>query len=40
MIQAKWGWTHYQDRNRIGTDTEEIQGSDKADLQVQVRVKW
>ena len=40
MIQAKWGWTHYKDRNRIGTDTEEIQGSDKADLQVQIRVKW
>ena len=40
MIQAKWGWTHYQDRNRISSGTEEIQGSDKADLQVQVRVKW
>lgn len=40
MIQAKWGWTHYTDRDRIGSDTEEIQGSDKADLQVQLRVKW
>lgn len=40
MIQAKWGWTHYQDRNRISSGTEEIQGSDKADLQVQVRLKW
>lgn len=39
-IQAKWGWTHYFDRNTIGTSTEEIQGSDKADLQVQLRIKW
>lgn len=40
MVQAKWGWTHYNDRDYIGTGTEAIQGSDKADLQIQVRVKW
>lgn len=39
-IQAKWGWTHYMDRNRISSGTEEIMGSNKADLQFQVRVKW
>ncbi len=40
VVHAKWGWTHYLDRNRIGTGLEEIQGSDKADVQIQLKVKW
>lgn len=40
MVQGKWGWTHYMDRNRISSGTEEIQGSNKVDLQFQVRVKF
>ena len=39
-FQAKWGWTHYTDRDKIGTGTEEIQGSNKADIQLQLRVMW
>ena len=39
-VQAKWGWTHYMDRNRISSGTEEIMGSNKSDIQFQVRVKW
>lgn len=39
-VQAKWGWTHYMDRNRISSGTEEIMGSNKSDFQFQVRVKW
>ena len=39
-VQAKWGWTHYRDRNLISSGTEEIQGNDKYDLQLQVRLKW
>lgn len=40
MLQAKWGWTHYSDRNRISSGTEEIAGNSKADIQLQLRVKW
>ncbi len=40
MLQAKWGWTHYSDRNRISSGTEEIAGNNKADIQLQLRVKW
>ena len=39
-FQAKWGWTHYTDRDKIGTGTEEIQGNNKADIQLQLRVIW
>lgn len=39
-FQAKWGWTHYTDRDKIGTGAEEIQGSNKADIQLQLRVMW
>ena len=39
-LQAKYGWTHYRDRDHIGSGTEEIQGSDKTDLLVQLRLKW
>ena len=40
MIQGKWGWTHYADRNRISSGPEEIMGNNKADLQFQLRVKF
>lgn len=39
-FQAKWGWTHYRDRNVIGSGTEEIQGNNKYDLQLQIKLKW
>lgn len=39
-FQVKWGWTHYTDRNKIGTGLEEIQGSNKYDLQFQLKLKW
>ena len=39
-LQAKWGWTHYFDRDYIGSGLEEIRGNNKTDLQVQLRVKW
>ena len=39
-VQAKWGWTHYRDRNLISSGTEEIQGNDKDDLPLPVRLKW
>ena len=40
MLQAKIGWTHYTDRDKIGSGLEEIQGNNKADFQVQLRLKW
>lgn len=40
MLQVKWGCTHYTDRRRISSGTEEIAGNNKADLQLQLRVKW
>ena len=40
MVQAKMGWTHYTDRDKIGTGTEEIQGNNKVDIQVQLKLKW
>ena len=39
-FQAKCGWTHYTDRNTIGSGTEEIQGNNKTDVQFQLRLKW
>lgn len=39
-VQAKWGWTHYRDRNLIGSGPEEIQGNNRFDLQMQIRLKW
>lgn len=32
LLSAKWGYTRYTDRDRIGTGTEEIEGSSKMDL--------
>ena len=40
MLQAKWGWTHYLNRDKIGSGREEIQGRDKSDLQLQLKIKW
>ena len=40
VLQTKWGWTHYFDRNYIGSGLEEIRGSNKTDLQLQIRLKW
>ena len=40
ILQAKWGWTHYLDRNRIGSSLEEIRGNNKIDLQLQLKFKW
>lgn len=39
-FQVKWGWTHYRDRSTISSGAEEIQGSNKYDLQFQIRLKW
>ena len=40
MIQAKYGWTHYLDRNTISSGLEEIRGCNKTDLQIQLKLKW
>lgn len=40
VIQMKYGYTHYRDRERIGTGTEEIQGNRKSDLQICLKLKW
>ena len=40
IIQGKWGITCYNDRDKISSGTEEIQGNRKADLQLQLKVKW
>lgn len=39
-LQVKYGHTHYTDRDRIGSGTEEIQGNNKSDLILQWRWKW
>ena len=39
-LQMKFGWTHYRNRDTIGTGQEEIQGSDKSDIAMQLRMKW
>ena len=40
LFQAKWGWTHYLDRDKISSGLEEIRGSNKMDLQLQLKFKW
>lgn len=40
MIQAKYGLTHYWDRNTIGTALEQIYGNMKGDLYLQMRWKF
>jgi hypothetical protein len=39
-VQAKLGETHYFDRTTIGTSLDLIQGRDKADLNILVRMKY
>ena len=39
MFIAKFSHTHYLDRPSIGSGNEQINGPDKCDLQLQVRVK-
>ena len=39
-ISAKAAWTHYYDRDKIGTGLEEIEGRDKIDLYAQLRWKF
>lgn len=39
-FSTKLGHTYYQDRNLIGTDTEEIEGSNKTDLYALIRWKF
>jgi hypothetical protein len=39
-ISAKAAWTHYYDRNTIGTGTEEMEGRNKTDLYAQLRWKF
>lgn len=40
VLQAKWGWTHYFDRDHISSGLEEIRGCNKTDLQLQLKLKW
>ncbi len=40
IFQAKYGWTHYRDREVIGTGLEQIKGNTKSDLYLQMRVKF
>ena len=39
-LSAKWGYTHYTDRDVIGTDLEEITGNKKMDLYALLRWKF
>jgi hypothetical protein len=39
-LSAKAAWTHYYDRDLIGTGTEEIQGRNKTDLYILLRWKF
>ena len=40
MIQAKYGMTHYLNRDVIGSALEAIDGSTKSDLYLQLRLKF
>jgi hypothetical protein len=40
LLIAKWGETIYQDRDGIGSGKERIEGNKKADLQLQLRMKF
>ena len=39
-LQARYSWTHYFDRDSIGSSTEEISGNNKSDLILQLRLKF
>lgn len=40
ILQVKYGWTHYRDRESIGTGLEQIDGNVKSDLYLQLRCKF
>jgi len=40
MVIAKFGHTYYFDRDVISSSNEQIAGKSKADLQLQMRLKW
>ena len=40
IFQAKYGITHYRDRKVIGSDLEQIEGNQKNDLYLQLRIKF
>jgi len=40
ILQAKYALTHYRDREVISSGLEEIKGSMKSDLYMQVRLKF
>ena len=40
MLLAKWGDTHYLDRNEIGSGNDLIRSNHKTDLQLQLRLKF
>ena len=40
IFQAKYALTHYQDRNVIGSELEQINGNIKNDLYLQLRLKF
>ncbi|MDR3266185.1 MAG: helix-hairpin-helix domain-containing protein [Tannerella sp.] len=39
-LSVKAAWSHYYDRNSIGTSAEEIEGKDKIDIYAQIRWKF
>lgn len=40
IVQAKYGTTHYRNRDKISSALEEIDGSTKSDLYLQLRLKF
>ena len=40
ILQAKYGTTHYRNRDKISSALEEIDGSTKSDLYLQLRLKF
>lgn len=40
IFQAKYGWTHYRDRKVISSGLEQIEGNQKNDLYLQLRIKF
>ena len=40
ILQAKYALTHYRDREIISSGLEQIQGSMKSDLYLQLRLKF
>ena len=40
ILQTKYAWTHYRDREKIGSGLEQINGSTKSDLYLQLRWKF